>query len=543
MPARAIPRVELSMDELEEILREAQRALSAEHYAKLEQLVHSFAYLTELLEDKQTTIATLRRLLFGPPSETSRTVLGEPEAAVGAGPPAPGATEPSRPAGDDGAPAARAPRKGHGRRGAEAYTGAERIAVAHATLQPRDRCPGCLKGKIYRVPEPRVLVRLRGQAPLAATVWELERLRCNLCGEVFTAPTPAGVGEEKYDAAAKAMIALLRYGSGFPFTRLEKLESNLGIPLPASTQWEMAEELAEDLDPAFAELIRQAAQGEVVYNDDTPMRILQFVNAAGGEGDDRTGVFTSGIVSLVDGQRVAMFFTGRQHAGENLGQVLQARAPELGPPIQMCDALSRNVPASTPSRLANCLAHGRRKFVELMESFPPACRTVLESLRQVYRTDHRCAEQKLSPDARLRRHQAESGPVMETLHAWMEAQFTERTVEPNSGLGKAISYMLNHWPALTLFLREPGAPLDNNLCERALKKAILHRNNSLFYKTPNGARVGDLFMSLIHTCELGGVNAFDYLVALQQHADELAARPADWMPWNYRAALERLDPP
>ncbi len=75
-------------------------------------------------------------------------------------------------------------------------------------------------------------------------------------------------------------------------------------------------------------------------------------------------------------------------------------------------------------------------------------------------------------------------------------------MEPNSGLGKAISYMLRQWPALTLFLREPGAPLDNNLCERALKKAILHRKNSLFYKTLNGAEVGDLYMSLIHTCEL-----------------------------------------
>jgi len=100
---------------------------------------------------------------------------------------------------------------------------------------------------------------------------------------------------------------------------------------------------------------------------------------------------------------------------------------------------------------------------------------------------------------------------MNDLQQWFEAQLNERKVEPNSGLGKAIGYMLRHWQALTLFLREPGAPLDNNLVERALKKAILHRKNSLFYKTLNGADVGDLYMTLIHTCELNDVIPFEYL--------------------------------
>ena len=126
------------------------------------------------------------------------------------------------------------------------------------------------------------------------------------------------------------------------------------------------------------------------------------------------------------------------------------------------------------------------------------------------------------------------------LAAWMKAQIEERKVEPNSGLGEAIAYMRNHWKELTLFLREPGAPLDNNLCERALKKAILHRKNAYLYKTTNGARVGDLFMSLIHTCELNGANPFRYLTELQKHARELAAAPCDWMPWNYLRTLESL---
>ena len=139
------------------------------------------------------------------------------------------------------------------------------------------RCAtGCKKGKVYPQKEPRTLVRIVGQAPLAATVYELDRLRCNLCGEVFTAPEPEGIGPEKHDETTAAMIALLKYGSRMPFYRLEKLEHLLGIPLAASTQWEIVEEAAEVIQAARDELIRQAAQGEVLHNDDTSMRLLHL---------------------------------------------------------------------------------------------------------------------------------------------------------------------------------------------------------------------------------------------------------------------------
>lgn len=146
-------------------------------------------------------------------------------------------------------------------------------------------------------------------------------------------------------------------------------------------------------------------------------------------------------------------------------------------------------------------------------------------------------QQGMTEQERLADHQARSGPLMDQLRQWGQQQLDERKVEPNSGLGQAINYMLNHWKPLTLFLRQAGAPLDSNIVERALKKAILNRKNSLFYRTRNGARVGDLFMSLIHTCELNGENPFDYLTQLQRHAAEVACNPAQWMPWNYRAAL------
>jgi hypothetical protein len=126
---------------------------------------------------------------------------------------------------------------------------------------------------------------------------------------------------------------------------------------------------------------------------------------------------------------------------------------------------------------------------------------------------------------------------MEELRAWLSRQFDQRLVEPNSSLGGAIAYLLRHWEKLTLFLRVPGTPLDNNVCERALKKAILHRKNALFYKTCHGAHVGDVFMSLIYTCELCGANSFDYLTALHRHANDAVSNPAQWMPWNYRQTL------
>jgi hypothetical protein len=170
------------------------------------------------------------------------------------------------------------------------------------------------------------------------------------------------------------------------------------------------------------------------------------------------------------------------------------------------------------------------------ERFPEPCGHLLESLAVVDHNDAKAREQTLSPEARLRFHQEASGPTMEDLHDWLTRQLDDKLAEPNSGLGRAIGYMLRHRDRLTLFLRQAGAPLDNNVCERALKKVILHRKNALFYRTRNGAHVGDLFMSLIYTCQLNEANPFDYPTELQQHAEVLAECPERWMPWNYQDA-------
>ncbi len=548
---RTTGRLKLNREELERLLERAKKGpLSEPDYQTLKAAVETLGYLTQLLEDRKTTIDRLRQILFGASTEKTRSVLKtDPltQSTTAESGQSASLADPEREKSEKKT-------KGHGRNGAQAYRGASKIEVKHNSLKSGDRCPECKKGKVYDSTQPGFLVRIVGQAPLAATVYELEKLRCNLCGEVFTADAPEGVGPEKYDASSGSMIALLKYGSGLPFNRLEALQQSLGIPLPASTQWGIVKEIAVVIEAAYKELIRQAAQGEVLHNDDTAMKILALMrhsheNTEPAEDCDdseptreRSGIFTSGIVSTCEGRKIALFFTGHKHAGENLTEVLKKRAKELGPPIQMCDALARNLPKDLEVIVANCLAHGRRKFIDQVRNFPEPCRYVLETLREVYQNDALAKEQGMSPDKRLAFHQAQTAPLMAEFENWMNEQIAEQKVEPNSGLGKAISYMKHHFHKLTLFLHVPGAPLDNNICERALKKAILHRKNALFYKTENGAHVGDLFMSLIHTCQLAGVSPFDYLTELQIHAAELSRHPPQWMPWNYHNALQHQNP-
>ncbi|MBD3335679.1 MAG: IS66 family transposase [Candidatus Eisenbacteria bacterium] len=524
-----VRRLEVELSELEAVLERVRAAVSPEDHEKLKAAVETLGVLTRELEAKGTSVARLRRILFGPRTETTRRVLGEPSGGD-TQTTAPGPPEPTK----QDREAVPKKRPGHGRNGVGAYRGAERHPVAHGSLEHGNRCPSCSRGKVYHQAKPASLLRITGVGPLRADLYELERLRCNLCGKVFTADAPEGVGEEKYDASAVAMISLLKYGAGLPFYRLAKLEKSLGIPLPPATQWELVHQAAGRLEPVYREHIRQAAQGEVLYNDDTTMRILELQKRPELEPEEgsreRTGVFTTGIVSTTEGRRIALFFTGRKHAGENLAEVLAQRAQESPPPIQMCDALSRNVPGEFQTILASCMTHARRQFIDVTGSFPAECRTVLETLSEVYRHDAVTRGQALSKDARLAYHQKHTDPLMEGLESWIREQIEERRVEPNSGLGEAIQYMQKHWSRLTLFLRRPGAPLDNTICERALKRAILHRKNALFYKTLTGARVG---MTVIHTSELGGVDPFDYLVTLLRHHREAAQNPQDWMPWNY----------
>jgi hypothetical protein len=442
MPKKLPEVIEVSTQQFEKLLDLANsNTLSPEDTKLLGQLFESYTNLFEMVRDKNTTIGRLRKMLFGATTESSSNLFGSPDDAESEAPAAaPAEQDTTPPTSADNTPEAESnatspdakapPPPGHGRHGADDYRGATQVQVPHATLTVGDSCPSCGDGKLYEK-KPAVLLRFVGQAPIQGTVYRLQRLRCHLCNITFVADAPENVGEQKYDHSVAVMIGLLKYGSGMPFNRLERLQGSYEIPLAASTQWKLVQQAADGYALAYKELLRQAAQGDVVYHDDTKVRILELM-------------------------------------GE--------RAKKLS----------------------------------------------------------------LSAEERLTYHQTHSKLAMDQLKDWLDRQITEKLVEPNSALGEAIQYRRNHWTPLTLFLRQAGAPLDNNICERALKKAILHRKNSMFYKSRQGSRVGDIRMSLIYTCELNNVNAFDYLNQLHLHAAEVADHPEQWMPWNYRDTMASL---
>ena len=428
--------------------------------------------------------------------------------------------------------------KGHGRTPHESYTGAKTIQLSFPNLKAGDPCPLVCGGVLYEVPSG-VIIRVTGSPIATATRYFLEKLRCSLCGETFTAPLPDGVSEEeKYDEEAKAVLALQKYYLGSPFKRIESFQAMMGVPLADATQFELVEHVGDCLYPIFRLLVILAAQGGVLHNDDTPVKILSLIKE--NEQDphrERTGMYTTGIVSLLGDLTIILFFSGRQHAGENLDDVLEHRAEELEKAIQMSDALAASKTKRFETIWCNCLAHAFRKFEDINDYWPDECELVMEFIGDVYETDRIAKEVGMNSLERLKLHQCFSTPVMEALKSWLDQQMDEHLVEPNSSLGKAMNYMLNHWKELTRFCRVEGAPLDNNINELILKLPIRNRKNAFFYKSEHGALIGDIHMSVIYTTALAGENPLHYLITIQQHRSAVLKSPEKWLPWNYKENL------
>ena len=440
-------------------------------------------------------------------------------------------------------------KKGHGRLGHKDYPGASVVNQEHESLKPGDPCPENCGGRVYAV-DPKTTVCLTGHALASATKYLQGQCRCALCGKVFTAKPIEGMPSQKYDEALKANLAIAKNYGGMPFYRLQMLQLMVGVPLPHSTQWQLVESLADDIYPVYYELERLAAQGTLISHDDTVVRIISIIQenqekAARGE-KGRTGMYTTGIVSQVEDYIIYLFISGRSHSGENMAKLLEKRFPDLAPLIRMADALSMNttqLSVEFVSILCKCLLHGRRKFYEIYDYFPGECRIIIDGLAIIYHYDSITKEEKMTPEERLAYHQLHSAPVMASLKEWLTQKLEKNEVEPNSSLGKSMKYMVKHWDGLTRFLHVQGAPLDNNITERALKTPIRARKNSLFYKTEHGAFVGSMLTSIIHTCVMNGENPVDYLIALQKNKKALFKSPQDWLPWTYKATLDRLSHP
>ena len=407
--SRAPEVVTLSPPQLEALLAKLAGLLPAEIYQLVEQSLRTLQWVTGALEAKNPSLGRLRRMLFGAKTEKTRQVL----------PQSGGATPTPKPKA-----------KGHGRKAAQDYPGAKRQPVPHPTLHLGQLCPKCLKGKLYLLKTPARIVRVVAQPIFSATVFELERLRCALCGALFTAPAPPEAGLAKYDPSCGVRLNLQRFGAGQPMYRTAKWQRHFGVPLPASTQWERMAAASKIPALVYEAMIGFAAQAELLPNDDTPMRVqsLRREIAASQAPDQRKGIFTTGIIAQVGSVSVALFFTGQKHAGENLNELLKNRAADLAKPLQMCEALSRNEPKDFQTILCNCILHARRNFIDVNENFPEESRQVIESLREIYRFEAQAKERKLSPLERLAFHQEKSKPVMDRLRQWMQAQMDQKKI-------------------------------------------------------------------------------------------------------------------
>jgi hypothetical protein len=545
--------IDIEAAEVEQLIRKAEQgSLDAGEQKRLVPLLKTLIWLEHSLLETRISLSKLRRILFGKKTEKRSRKPKDPDTGGDGGgegsdegrgshtPPA-GTADPTSgtPQGEQSGASNANKSRGHGRRAAADYAGAETVFCAHDEYQAGDRCPKCERGRLYNL-VPLVRLRFTGQPLVLVTRFELERLRCGTCDALWVAHMPPGASRETYDVSVKVNLVLAHYHLGLPFKRIESFQNLLGMPLPDATQWELVEQVADSAYPIYEYLKKLGANQPLVYQDDTGARVLSLIRENRSEpAPPRTGMYTT--VLLFEGEHsICLYFSGRRHAGENLDAILAHRDPNL-PPIQwMSDGLAANTPRRHKNKTIDiqCIVHGRRKFVEIDTFFPQQCTKVIDAIAELYKHEAHCKQQKFTPQQRLAYHQQHSRALMDELKAWMEKQLEDQCVEPNSRLGGAFNYLLKRWDSLTRFLEVPGAPLDNNTAERALKMILRLRKNSLFYANQHGAYVGDILTSLIETCRLAGANPLDYLTALMENRSAVFHDPGAWLPWNYRDTLQ-----
>jgi hypothetical protein len=354
----------------------------------LGRLLRLLLRLIALLQQKNASLARLKRMLFGPGSDRRGPTGPQPvsDADVESDPASPDSTTCAAPDDPDKARSELVGRKaGHGRKASSAYTGARVVICRHPALKSGDHCPDpYCRGHLYSVEPPAIFIQLTGQPLVGATRYEQDVLRCSACQERLTAPLPAGVAPQKYDPTCDVSLALAKYGAGLPLYRLARLQQSYGVPLPESVQFERCEAVADAALPVFLHLRRLAANGEVIFSDDTRVKILSCLKENKElKESERRATQTTGMVIEAGGHRIALYANGRRHAGENLDELLKGRSADLGRPIQMSDALAANWSGDEETIEAKCLAHARRKFIEIEAMFPSECAVVLNAIEQV----------------------------------------------------------------------------------------------------------------------------------------------------------------
>ena len=544
-PPEETKEFQIDKEELEALsARVAERKIEEEEdWKRLHRYLVLLLKLTKVMEYGRVRMRKLTRILFGKRTEKDTSAEGQsgkdgkkhpppgaPTAAGsgdGAGTAAGGSDrKPARP--DSEAEEKESNKaKGHGRHPASAYENAQEILCPVCGNKAGDPCPECGRGTL-RNREDEIVIRVKGSAPVTADRYRIEKLRCDTCGWILKGNLPGEAGEEKYRASAKVSVAMMKYGSGLPFYRLQQQQGYQQIPLPVGTQWGLVEDVADAVLPVYLEMRRQAARAELLFIDDTWSLVLE----AGKQ------QFTTGVVARVENRWITLYLTGAEVAGKKVLELLTSERPApLPPPLQMSDALSSNYPDPLRVIVLLCWVHARRQFFEIKDFYPQECAPVLEAIRLLYKHEAEIQRLNLDDAARLNYHRHHSQPALEGMKQWLIDQQEQRLIEPNSPLGKAVEYVKTHWEGLMGFCRHLGAPLDNNPVERILKLPILLRKNAYFFKNSHGADVGSLLMSMIKTATQSGVNPFSYLQALLEHRHELRRNVELWLPWNYDSTL------
>jgi hypothetical protein len=524
-----MPKVtKLSQEQMDEFLAEIMASNISEKSAEFaKMLIHGNAWMARQLELGLLSIAKLRKLfqIQGSEKAPSRKPKNDPASSDNKG---------SGSSDDDA--------KGHGRNGADAYQGAAIVDVEHPELNPGDTCPAeACGGRLYEMSEPGIFVQITG-APLAsATRYNMQKLRCGICEIVYTAPLPEGISDKKYDANFVAMLMINKYFMSVPLYRQDKLQNHLGIPLPASTQWDLMVAHKPMLKVLYKALALDAANGLALCYDDTSVKIMSEIKAAKlaqkGEKSQHT-CFTTGIVSLHEDHRSYLYITDNRTAGKCVAEIMALRDAKLDPPIMMCDALAANIPQGISEDLyilCFCLVHARRQFYELPNGYDDVADKVIGLIGSIY--DHEAHTKGFSSEKRLAYHQEKSTPVMEALKSYLEEQKSE--FEPNSVAGKAIDYILNRWTQLSQFLRQLHAPLDTNIVERALKLIIQVRKSSMFYKTLDSAAFASYVQSALYSAAQNEINPCEYMCALIENEQSVMQNARAWLPWHYQETLKQ----
>ena len=442
-------------------------------------------------------------------------------------------------------------RDNHGRRNEEDLGPLNTQHHTHADLGVGCECPTCFRGKLYAF-FPRSFVSIVGQAPFLGQRHEIDRLQCNGCQEIFEAPLPLalqndGVGNGKmYSYSATSVVAMFKYLGVVPWHRQETLQSAMGITVPDASMWDLCENLANIIRPVTRLLQRMAAQAPLFYGDDTSAIILGLkmelkIERRSGKSVERTGCHTTCVIAaMADGSYIAVFRVGIQHTGELLDQVLTPRAINLPPPCIMTDAASANSVTVCDVIMSACNAHALRKFKELESDYPCEAGFILKRYRAVYKNDASAATQNMSDDERLAFHSLHSRPLFKEMCVYAAQVLEEHIVEPNSNLGKACNYLLNHERELAAFYMHPGVPIDNNFAERELRLPVRLRDGAPFFKSKVGAAVAAEIWTLGVTALLAKENLFDYFNALQCYQDDVKVHPEFWLPWCYRERWKAL---